>query len=62
MTAWTRLLRGGVIGALVGVTGAFISDPGDGFPAWVELTGVVVGFSLGGCAAGLVQLLRRRGV
>src|SRR5258708_40348053 len=44
---WTLLIAGGCIGSVVGVIGASISDPEVGFPAWVDLTGVVVGFGLG---------------
>lgn len=50
---------GGVLGSAVGVIGATISDPEVGFPAWVDLTGVVAGFALGVLATGLALLLRR---
>jgi hypothetical protein len=49
-----RLLTvGGPLGSAVGVIGATISDPGVGFPAWVDLTGVLAGFGLGVLVAGL---------
>jgi hypothetical protein len=50
---------GGVLGSAVGVIGATISDPEVGFPAWVDLTGVVAGFALGVLVTGLALLLRR---
>jgi len=52
------LLVGGCLGSATGVIGASISDPEVGFPAWVDLTGVVAGFGLGVLAAGLVLLGR----
>ena len=55
---WTLLIAGGCLGSVVGVIGASISDPEVGFPAWVDLTGVVVGFGLGVLTTGLVALLR----
>ena len=55
---WTLLIVGGCLGSIVGVIGASISDPEVGFPAWVDLTGVVVGFCLGVLTTGLVALLR----
>lgn len=55
---WTRLIVGGCVGSVVGVIGASISDPEVGFPAWVDLTGVVAGFGLGVLTTGLVVLLR----
>lgn len=56
---WTLLIVGGCVGSVVGVIGASISDPEVGFPAWVDLTGVVCGFGLGVLATGLVVVLRR---
>ena len=56
---WTLLITGGCLGSVVGVIGASISDPEVGFPAWVDLTGIVVGFGLGVLTTGLVVLLRR---
>lgn len=53
------LVVGGCIGSAIGVIGASISDPRVGFPAWVDLTGVVAGFGLGVLAAGIVVLFRR---
>jgi hypothetical protein len=55
---WTLLIAGGCLGSVVGVIGASVSDPEVGFPAWVDLTGVVVGFGLGVLTTGLVALLR----
>ena len=55
---WTLLIVGGCLGSVVGVIGASISDPEVGFPAWVDLTGVVAGFGLGVLTTGLVVLLR----
>jgi hypothetical protein len=55
---WTLLIAGGCLGGVVGVIGASISDPEVGFPAWVDLTGVLVGFGLGVLTTGLVVLLR----
>jgi hypothetical protein len=51
---WPQLLLGGLLGSAVGVVGATISDPEVGFPAWVDLTGVVVGFALGVLAVALL--------
>ena len=48
---WALLVIGGLLGSVVGVVGATISDPEVGFPAWVDLTGVLVGFALGVLAA-----------
>ena len=56
---WTLLIVGGCVGSVVGVIGASIADPEVGFPAWVDLTGVVCGFGLGVLTTGLVVLLRR---
>ena len=55
---WALLIGGGCLGSVVGVIGASISDPEMGFPAWVDLTGVVCGFGLGVLTTGLVVLLR----
>jgi Na+/proline symporter len=55
---WTLLIAGGCLGSVVGVIGASISDPEVGFPAWVDLTGVVAGFGLGVLTTVLVALLR----
>ena len=52
------LLVGGCLGSVTGVIGASISDPEAGFPAWVDLTGVVAGFGLGLLVTGLVLLGR----
>jgi hypothetical protein len=57
---WTLLIAGGCLGSVVGVIGASITDPGVGFPAWVDLTGVVVGFGLGVLTTGLVALFATR--
>ena len=54
----TLLIGGGCLGSVVGVIGASISDPQMGFPAWVDLTGVVAGFGLGVLTTALVVLLR----
>lgn len=51
------LALGGVVGAVVGVAGATITDSKMGFPAWVDLTGVLGGFAAGVLATGLVLLL-----
>ena len=51
---WPLLAIGGLLGSAVGVVGATISDPEVGFPAWVDLTGVVVGFALGALTVGLL--------
>ena len=55
---WTLLIAGGCLGSVVGVIGASISDPQVGFPAWVDLTGVLAGFGLGVLTTGLIALLR----
>ena len=55
---WKLLIAGGCLGSVVGVIGASISDPEMGFPAWVDLTGVVCGCGLGVLTAELVVLLR----
>jgi hypothetical protein len=52
------LLVGGCLGSVVGVIGASISDPEVGFPAWVDLTGIVAGFGLGVLVTGVVLLGR----
>lgn len=52
-STWKLLVTGGLLGSAVGVIGATISDPGVGFPAWVDLTGVLAGFGLGVLVAGL---------
>jgi len=52
------LLVGGCLGSVTGVIGASTSDPEMGFPAWVDLTGIVAGFGLGVVVAGLVLLGR----
>jgi len=57
---WTLLIGGGCLGSVVGVIGASISDPEVGFPAWVDLTGVVGGFGLGVLTTELVVLLATR--
>jgi hypothetical protein len=53
----TTLVVGGCLGSVVGVIGASVTDPEVGFPAWVDLTGVVAGFALGVLVAGLVVLV-----
>jgi Na+/proline symporter len=58
---WALLVIGGLLGSVVGVIGASISDPEVGFPAWVDLTGVLAGFALGVLATGLLATLTRRG-
>ena len=57
-STWTQLVIGGFLGSAVGVIGATISDPQVGFPAWVDLTGVLVGFALGVLVAGLFAAAR----
>jgi hypothetical protein len=52
------LLVGGCLGSVAGVIGASISDPEVGFPAWVDVTGVVAGFGLGVLVTGVVLLVR----
>lgn len=52
----TTLVVGGCLGSAIGVVGASISDPEVGFPAWVDLTGVVAGFGLGILVTGLLLL------
>ena len=59
MNVFGTLLIGGLLGSAAGVVGATISDPEVGFPAWVDLTGVVVGFGLGVLASGSALLFRR---
>jgi hypothetical protein len=54
------LLVGGLLGSCVGVIGASISDPRVGFPAWIDLTGVVAGFGLGVLVSGTGAVLRSR--
>jgi pilus assembly protein TadC len=56
---WALLVIGGLLGSVVGVIGASISDPEVGFPAWVDLTGVLAGFGLGVLATGLLATLTR---
>jgi hypothetical protein len=58
---WALLMIGGLLGSAAGVIGATISDPKVGFPAWVDLTGVLAGFGLGVLATGLFATLMRRG-
>jgi hypothetical protein len=55
---WKLLAIGGVLGSVVGVIGATISDPEMGFPAWVDLTGVLAGFALGVLVTGLFAAAR----
>lgn len=55
---WTLLVVGGLLGSVAGVIGATISDPEVGFPAWVDLTGVLAGFGLGAIVAGLFAAAR----
>lgn len=52
------LLVGGCLGSVVGVIGASIADPEVGFPAWVDVTGVVAGFGLGVLVTGVIRLGR----
>jgi hypothetical protein len=58
---WALLVIGGLLGSAAGVIGATISDPKVGFPAWVDLTGVLAGFGVGVLATGLFGTLMRRG-
>jgi hypothetical protein len=59
-TRYRRLfIVGGISGSCVGVIGASISDPEAGFPAWVDLTGLIAGFGLGVLVTGAAILLRR---
>jgi hypothetical protein len=55
---WALLVVGGLLGSAAGVIGATISDPEVGFPAWVDLTGVLAGFALGVLVAGLFAAAR----
>lgn len=55
---WALLAVGGLLGSVAGVIGATISDPEVGFPAWVDLTGVLAGFALGVLVAGLLAAAR----
>jgi hypothetical protein len=57
-STWTLLVVGGLMGSVVGVIGATITDPEVGFPAWVDLTGVLAGFGLGVLATGLFATAR----
>ena len=57
-STWTLLAIGGFFGSAVGVIGATISDPTVDFPAWVDLTGVLAGFTLGVLVAGLFAAAR----
>ena len=54
------LVIGGLLGSAAGVIGATISDPEVGFPAWVDLTGVLAGSALGVLVAGLFARLLAR--
>jgi hypothetical protein len=56
---YRTLIGGGILGSCVGVIGASISDPRVGFPAWVDLTGLMAGFGLGVLVTGTARLLRR---
>jgi hypothetical protein len=40
---WALLVIGDLLGSAAGVIGATISEPEAGFPAWVDLTGVLAG-------------------
>jgi hypothetical protein len=55
---WTLLAVGCLLGSVAGVVGATISDPEVGFPAWVDLTGVLAGFALGVLVAGVFAAAR----
>jgi hypothetical protein len=55
---WALLAVGGLLGSVAGLVGATISDPEVGFPAWVDLTGVLAGFTLGVLVAGLFAAAR----
>lgn len=54
---WAVLTIGGLLGSAAGIIGATVSDPEVGFPAWVDLTGLVAGFGIGLLAAGLALAL-----
>ena len=56
---WTVLIIGGCLGSAVGVIGASVSDPKVGFPAWVDLTGVLAGFALGVLLGQFAVAIRR---
>jgi hypothetical protein len=56
---WRLLVFGGTIGAVAGVAGATITDSKMGFPAWVDLTGVLGGFATGVLVTGLILLVGR---
>ena len=58
LSAKRMLLVGGLLGSCLGVIGALISDPAVGFPAWIDLTGVVAGFGLGVLVISTASLLR----
>jgi len=60
VSAKRMLFVGGLLGSCVGVIGASISDPRVGFPAWIDLTGVVAGFGLGVLVSGTGVVLRSR--
>jgi hypothetical protein len=57
---WAVLTIGGLLGSAAGIIGATISDPEVGFPAWVDLTGLVAGFGLGLLTTGLALALLSR--
>jgi hypothetical protein len=60
LSAKRMLLVGGMLGSCLGVIGASISDPEVGFPAWIDLTGVVAGFGIGVLVSGTATVLRSR--
>ena len=59
-SAKRMLFVGGILGSCLGVIGASISDPTVGFPAWIDLTGVVAGFGIGVLVSGTATVLRCR--
>ena len=60
LSAKGMLLVGGMLGSCLGVIGASISDPKVGFPAWIDVTGVVAGFAIGVLVSGTATVLRSR--
>ena len=54
---WRILVIGGFVGSVLGAVGATITDSKMGFPAWVDLTGVLGGFAAGVLTTAVILLI-----